>query len=78
MSSYYMKPHNRLSFCLLQTFSLDKIFCQLRLEMDYLQNENVKAELHEKVKMMLSLWDEWNIKFREQLHFLSSQSLVRC
>lgn len=46
--------------------------------MDYLQNENVKAELDEKVKMMLSLWDEWNIKFREQLHFLSSQSLVRC
>lgn len=78
MSSYYMKPHNRLSFRRLQTFSLDKIFCQLRLEMDYLQNENVKAELDEKVKMMLSLWDEWNIKFREQLHFLSSQSLVRC
>lgn len=78
MSSYYMNPHNRLSFRLLQTFSLDKIFCQLRLEMDYLQNENVKAELDEKGKMMLSLWDEWNIKFREQLHFLSSQSLVRC
>lgn len=71
-----MKPHNRLSFRLLQMFSLDKIFCQLRLEMDYLQNENVKAELDEKVKMLLSLWDEWNIKFREQLH--SSQALVRC
>lgn len=50
MSSYYMNPYNQLSLRLLQTLLSDEIICSRRREMDYVKNENVKAEPDKKVK----------------------------